>query len=94
MSVLLTRASTSIIGVIADLGRQVLRCFGCIQRERKSLERKKKALGEEDDAHLSIEEEQQKILQFYCNSTVDFSCGEAIIPTRITCKFVGFIPLI
>jgi hypothetical protein len=34
----------------------------------------------------SVEEEQKKILQFYCNPKVDFACGEAIIPARITCK--------
>eukprot|EP01119_Soliformovum_irregulare_P006646 TRINITY_DN1884_c0_g1_i1.p1 TRINITY_DN1884_c0_g1~~TRINITY_DN1884_c0_g1_i1.p1 ORF type:complete len:811 (-),score=195.13 TRINITY_DN1884_c0_g1_i1:69-2291(-) len=67
----------------SDPNRSVLRCYGCIQRERKSTQRRKKT--PEAEEPFSIEEEQQKILQFYSNAKVDFSSGEAIIPTRITC---------
>lgn len=35
--------------------------------------------------YILVEEEQKKLLQFYCNPRIDFSHGEAIIPTRITC---------
>jgi len=74
-------------GVIcsSEHSREVMRCFGCIQRERKSVQRKKKDNDHEPEEPFSVEEEQKKILQFYCSSRVDFSYGEAIIPTRITC---------
>jgi len=72
----------------SDSSKEVARCFGCIQRERKITQRKKKIDDmEESTANQGqfIDEERKKILQFYANSQIDFSFGETILPTRITC---------
>jgi hypothetical protein len=72
--------------------RPINRCLACIQRERKALERRLKSqkLGAESSAsNIQRSEvstgEQEKILQFYCESFVDFASGEATFPLRITC---------
>jgi hypothetical protein len=74
----------------SDPSRKVLTCLGCIQRERKRSQRRKENKAKtdqenklEDDTSLALEE--QKILLFNCSEMVDFSSGDTILPTRITC---------
>ncbi|KAI9305291.1 hypothetical protein BJ944DRAFT_70730 [Cunninghamella echinulata] len=76
----------------SDPTRKVVTCLGCIQRERKRSQRRKenKVKTEndddkrvEDDQSLALEE--QKVLLFNCSEMVDFSSGDTILPTRITC---------
>lgn len=69
----------------SDPDKKVYRCLGCVQRERRTEERKKKSQGINEAESLSVEEEQSKLLQFYCAPRLDFSFGEVILPTRITC---------
>lgn len=79
----------------SDPSRKVVTCLGCIQRERKRSQRRKEnkiikeeasseALGEEDQ-QKSLAAEEQKVLLFNCSEIVDFSSGDTILPTRITC---------
>ncbi|KAI9280091.1 hypothetical protein BY458DRAFT_501335 [Sporodiniella umbellata] len=69
----------------SDPSKDVTICAGCIQREKKRLQRRKvnksqfESEMEEDDAS------EDKILLFNCSDTVDFSAGDVILPTRITC---------
>lgn len=74
----------------SDPSRKVVTCLGCIQRERKRSQRRKenRTKADEDDKlddkeSLAIEE--QKVLMFNCSEVVDFSSGDTILPTRITC---------
>ncbi|CAO3598942.1 unnamed protein product [Absidia cylindrospora] len=77
----------------SDPSRKVLTCLGCIQRERKRSQRRKesKIKSENNDGDNQLEDEQslaleeQKILLFNCSEIVDFSSGDTILPTRITC---------
>ncbi|KAI8078381.1 hypothetical protein BDF21DRAFT_494124 [Thamnidium elegans] len=81
----------------SDPTKQVSTCLGCIQRERKRSQRRKEnktqnANHEEAEDEKSIEEEKQslaydeeRILLFNCSELVDFSAGDTILPTRITC---------
>ncbi|ORZ18665.1 hypothetical protein BCR42DRAFT_372204 [Absidia repens] len=77
----------------SDPSRKVVTCLGCIQRERKRSQRRKenKVKTETDDGEKRLEDEQslaleeQKILLFNCSEIVDFSSGDTILPTRITC---------
>jgi hypothetical protein len=79
----------------SDPSRKVVTCLGCIQRERKRSQRRKenkvKPNGEEDNNNMIIEDEkslsmeEQKVLLFNCSEVVDFSSGDTILPTRITC---------
>ncbi|KAI7902591.1 uncharacterized protein BX663DRAFT_509769 [Cokeromyces recurvatus] len=66
----------------SDPSRKVMTCVGCIQRERKRSQRRK-------ENKVNIQEntalEEQKILLFNCSEMVDFSSGDTILPTRITC---------
>ncbi|KAI9247643.1 hypothetical protein BY458DRAFT_560347 [Sporodiniella umbellata] len=71
----------------SDPSRKVATCSGCIQRERKRSQRRKenknKSPGLEDERVLMADE--HKILLFNCPEVVDFSSGDTILPTRITC---------
>ncbi|ORZ18594.1 hypothetical protein BCR42DRAFT_489934 [Absidia repens] len=77
----------------SDPSRKVLTCLGCIQRERKRSQRRKesKIKSDNNDGDKRLEDEQslaleeQKILLFNCSEIVDFSSGDTILPTRITC---------
>ncbi|KAI9259694.1 hypothetical protein BDA99DRAFT_513959 [Phascolomyces articulosus] len=77
----------------SDPTRKVVTCLGCIQRERKRSQRRKenrvKAETEEEkrpaDDEKSLAMEEQKVLLFNCSELVDFSSGDTILPTRITC---------
>ncbi|KAI8976948.1 hypothetical protein BDB01DRAFT_727193 [Pilobolus umbonatus] len=72
----------------SDPTRKVVTCLGCIQRERKRSQRRKenkmKLEGEEEE-EKSVSLEEQKVLLFNCSEIVDFSSGDTILPTRITC---------
>ncbi|KAL7316704.1 SPT3 Dosage dependent suppressor of Ty-induced promoter mutations-like protein [Mucor circinelloides] len=77
----------------SDPSRKVVTCIGCIQRERKRSQRRKEnkikpdednsAMMTDDEKSLAMEE--QKVLLFNCSEVVDFSSGDTILPTRITC---------
>ncbi|KAI9267238.1 hypothetical protein EDC94DRAFT_21810 [Helicostylum pulchrum] len=82
----------------SDPTKKVSTCLGCIQRERKRSQRRKEnkaqnANHEETEDERSIEEEnhqllahdEERILLFNCSELVDFSAGDTILPTRITC---------
>lgn len=75
----------------SDPSKDVLTCASCIQRERKRSQRKKenrfpnnvKDIEMEDEE--IIQREQKRILLFNCTEYLDFSTGDAVLPTRITC---------
>ncbi|KAI8388132.1 uncharacterized protein BYT42DRAFT_611201 [Radiomyces spectabilis] len=77
----------------SDPSRKVVTCLGCIQRERKRSQRRKEnkvKMETDDDRRLaddekSLAQEEQKVLLFNCSDVVDFSSGDTILPTRITC---------
>eukprot|EP01125_Pyxidicula_operculata_P016460 TRINITY_DN566_c1_g1_i2.p1 TRINITY_DN566_c1_g1~~TRINITY_DN566_c1_g1_i2.p1 ORF type:complete len:978 (-),score=298.74 TRINITY_DN566_c1_g1_i2:128-3061(-) len=73
--------------IAASSNVPVHRCYGCIQREYRDLERKvkRRKISNEAPQQVSTEEEKLKILQFHCEPVLDFSTGEVIIPVRITC---------
>ncbi|KAI9272705.1 hypothetical protein BDA99DRAFT_274103 [Phascolomyces articulosus] len=69
-------------------------CSGCIQRERKRAERSKNGANQHKNNNSNtvgprsiIDDipEQDRILLFNCGPMVNFSSGDAILPTRITC---------
>ncbi|KAJ3214135.1 SPT3 Dosage dependent suppressor of Ty-induced promoter mutations-like protein [Dinochytrium kinnereticum] len=80
----------------SDPSKAVSTCSGCIQRELKRM-RKKDAgtrqrlnadgelMFEPETEEETMEQERKKILLFNCASFVDFSSGDTILPTRITC---------
>ncbi|KAI9104712.1 hypothetical protein DFS34DRAFT_604180 [Phlyctochytrium arcticum] len=85
----------------SDVTNTVSTCLGCIQRERKRTRKKeanaKRAVkwetaaarvgpaGEDILDEESLNLEQKKVLLFNCTHVVDFSSGDTILPTRITC---------
>ncbi|KAI7866162.1 hypothetical protein BDF14DRAFT_883149 [Spinellus fusiger] len=77
----------------SDPSRKVTTCIGCIQREcKRSQRRKEKKTSTEAENEKSLTEdekslalEEQKVLLFNCPEIVDFSSGDTILPTRITC---------
>ncbi|KAF0405052.1 Mga2p [Gigaspora margarita] len=85
----------------SEMPKKVLTCLGCVQRERKRSQRKKEnkhsktnpnATSNDDsnkpmdlDDEKTMQLEQRKILLFNCSEIVDFSSGDTILPTRITC---------
>lgn len=80
--------SLSLTASVVDSKRQkeIKRCVGCTQRERKALERRNKA--QKNGAKvttecLALDEEKHKTLQFYCDPKVSFSGGEVDIQTRV-----------
>ncbi len=68
----------------ATTGAVIQRCFGCIQREKKTLEKKVGPKGF-DSENVSLDNERSRTLQVYSEPLVDFSTGESIIYARITC---------
>ncbi|KAI8832384.1 hypothetical protein BC829DRAFT_422829 [Chytridium lagenaria] len=80
----------------SDPSKVVQTCSGCIQRELKRMRKKDSGLRQRMNADGDVEYEQdceedamelerRKILLFNCTSVVDFSSGDTILPTRITC---------
>ncbi|KAG2225773.1 hypothetical protein INT45_011441 [Circinella minor] len=75
---------------VSEPNKKLKMCTGCVRRERKRAERKK-------DSHLteaalsatmsddSFEQERKRILLFNCEPFMEFTSGDAILPTRITC---------
>ncbi|KAI7883033.1 hypothetical protein K492DRAFT_54620 [Lichtheimia hyalospora FSU 10163] len=59
-------------------------CRACIQRERKRAERSKTGNNHNSRRLLDIPE-QDRILLFNCGPMVNFTSGDAILPTRIAC---------
>ncbi|KAF9185090.1 SPT3 Dosage dependent suppressor of Ty-induced promoter mutations-like protein [Haplosporangium sp. Z 767] len=81
----------------SDRSKVIQTCTGCVLRERKRAQRKK-SLGKkkgglapgpttqpDDDDPEQMALEQRKILLFNCTEIAEFSSGELILPTRITC---------
>ncbi|KAI5480848.1 putative membrane-bound transcriptional activator [Pseudohyphozyma bogoriensis] len=68
---------------------EIFICAGCRQREHKRALRKKDNKREVDFSELSTpiseEEEKKKVVVFNCAEYLDFSAGEVVLPTRITC---------
>jgi len=73
----------------SDPSKKVITCFGCIQRERRRSQRKKenknKPENEETFDQSTLAFEESRVLLFNCSEIVDFSSGDTILPTRITC---------
>ncbi|KAF9416022.1 hypothetical protein BGZ94_010333 [Podila epigama] len=82
----------------SDRSKVIQTCTGCVLRERKRAHRKKSlgkkkvglsptspqtTLDEDDPEQMALE--QRKILLFNCTEIAEFSSGELILPTRITC---------
>ncbi|KAI9306736.1 hypothetical protein BJ944DRAFT_238475 [Cunninghamella echinulata] len=77
--------------------KSVRMCHGCVRRERKRAERTKDGKPKyetdllnvaEDPKRLAeemMEKDRDRILLFNCSPMVNFSSGDAILPTRITC---------
>ncbi|CAO3616313.1 unnamed protein product [Cunninghamella blakesleeana] len=78
--------------------KKVRMCHGCVRRERKRAERTKDgkpryetdllSSNEIDPKQLAeemMEKDRDRILLFNCSPMVNFSSGDAILPTRITC---------
>ncbi|KAG2179600.1 hypothetical protein INT44_006448 [Umbelopsis vinacea] len=73
----------------SDPSKKVITCFGCIQRERRRSQRKKenknKTEAEDPFDQTTLAFEESRVLLFNCSEIVDFSSGDTILPTRITC---------
>ncbi|KAI8852428.1 hypothetical protein BC829DRAFT_440828 [Chytridium lagenaria] len=94
----------------SDPSKVVQTCSGCIQRELKRMRKKDSGLRQRMNADGDVEYEQdceedygigaQKDFTLQCTSVVDFSSGDTILPTRITCycrhhnEKLGFLVLI
>ncbi|KAJ3119471.1 SPT3 Dosage dependent suppressor of Ty-induced promoter mutations-like protein [Nowakowskiella sp. JEL0407] len=84
----------AVVVCASDPSKTVHTCSGCIQRERKRLKKKEmNKKGDDADAGVmndSLDDdayllEQSKIILFNCTKIVDFSSGDTILPSRITC---------
>ncbi|KAI8637870.1 hypothetical protein BD408DRAFT_423900 [Parasitella parasitica] len=78
----------------SDPTKKVLTCLGCIQRERKRSQRRKESKQQQNsdeagddrtDEDHSLAFDKERVLLFNCTEVVDFSAGDTILPTRITC---------
>ena len=79
----------------SDPTKKVVTCLGCIQRERKRSQRRKEnkqqqqnndeAEDEKTEYDQSLAIDEERVLLFNCSEVVDFSAGDTILPTRITC---------
>lgn len=74
----------------SDPSRKVFTCLGCIQRERKRSQRRKEnksasAQESEEGGEDDLAADEERILLFNCSEMVDFTAGDTILPTRITC---------
>ncbi|KAL9541910.1 hypothetical protein MBANPS3_008873 [Mucor bainieri] len=74
----------------SDENKKIKMCQGCVRRERKRAERKKDSKPPMHDMNAGVmdeafERDRQRILLFNCEPLVNFSTGDAILPTRITC---------
>ncbi|CAO3628798.1 unnamed protein product [Mucor hiemalis] len=74
----------------SDENKKIKMCQGCVRRERKRAERKKNSKPSSYKINSNVvdekfESDRERVLIFNCESLVNFSKGEAILPTRITC---------
>ncbi|KAI8637027.1 hypothetical protein BD408DRAFT_425180 [Parasitella parasitica] len=74
----------------SDERKKIEMCQGCVRRERKRAERKKDSRPSINEMSSSVmdkafERDRKRILLFNCEPLVNFSSGDAILPTRITC---------
>lgn len=74
----------------SDENKIIKMCQGCVRRERKRAERKKNSKPTNYKLNSNVvdekfESDRERVLIFNCESLVNFSKGEAILPTRITC---------
>ncbi|OAD05924.1 hypothetical protein MUCCIDRAFT_79009 [Mucor lusitanicus CBS 277.49] len=74
----------------SDENKKIKMCQGCVRRERKRAERKKDSKPSIHEMNAGVmdaafERDRQRILLFNCEPLVNFSTGDAILPTRITC---------
>lgn len=75
----------------SDENKKIKMCQGCVRRERKRAERKKDSkpsihgMNTGSVMNKAFERDRQRILLFNCEPLVNFSTGDAILPTRITC---------
>ncbi|KAI7897998.1 uncharacterized protein BX663DRAFT_272264 [Cokeromyces recurvatus] len=78
----------------SDPSKKVTTCFSCIQRERKRSQRRKENKQQQNNDEIEDEKtedeqaatsDEERILLFNCSEIVDFSAGDTILPTRITC---------
>ncbi|KAJ3012438.1 SPT3 Dosage dependent suppressor of Ty-induced promoter mutations-like protein, partial [Thoreauomyces humboldtii] len=84
----------TVVVCASDIERTVVTCNGCIHRERKRAKKKDSNLvsnfplgpkGEEILDAETLHLEQKKVVLLNCLQLVDFSSGDTILPTRITC---------
>jgi hypothetical protein len=79
----LTRASSATeVNHVLD-AHSLWACYGCIQRERKNVQRKMKGQTHVDPNAI----DRHSILQFYCDQYFDLNQlrGEFVTPLRVTC---------
>ncbi|KAJ3407680.1 SPT3 Dosage dependent suppressor of Ty-induced promoter mutations-like protein [Chytridiales sp. JEL 0842] len=81
----------------SDVNKDVLMCPSCVLREKKRSQKRemsRKRLEGRANSHQGpeplseadiTEEDVRKILLFNCSPLVDFSSGDTILPSRITC---------
>ncbi|CEP14241.1 hypothetical protein [Parasitella parasitica] len=69
----------------SNTAQPIRMCAGCVRREKKRAERTKDGKQKSELAHEDAEAERDRILLFNCSPMVNFSSGDAILPTRITC---------
>ncbi|CEP17013.1 hypothetical protein [Parasitella parasitica] len=74
----------------SDEHKRIKMCQGCVRRERKRAERKKDSKPSIQEMNSGViekafERDRKRILLFNCEPLVNFSSGDAILPTRITC---------
>ncbi|KAJ3040499.1 SPT3 Dosage dependent suppressor of Ty-induced promoter mutations-like protein [Rhizophlyctis rosea] len=75
----------------SDIDKAVQTCLGCVQRERKRAKKKDsvrqpvKAENATDTDEENLAMEQKRVILFSSGPLVEFSSGDTIIPTRITC---------
>lgn len=74
--------------------REVYICDNCQAREIKRSQRKKDSKGKtytapapsaQDEPQFTPEEERRKVVVFNVTEFVDFTSGEVVLPTRVTC---------
>ncbi|KAJ3022340.1 UNVERIFIED_CONTAM: SPT3 Dosage dependent suppressor of Ty-induced promoter mutations-like protein [Siphonaria sp. JEL0065] len=83
----------AVIVCASDPKKDVQICSGCQQRELKRSKKKSESSNDikmEDvfnglESNTTAENDSGKIVLFNCGSYVDFSSGDTILPTRITC---------
>ncbi|KAJ3034364.1 hypothetical protein HK097_004537, partial [Rhizophlyctis rosea] len=81
---------TATVLCASDITRSVQTCLGCVQRERKRTKKKEASASSASRPLLDTDEEtlayeQKRVILFSTPQIVEFSSGDTILPTRITC---------